>query len=301
MMFCRRCGKQLPDDAAFCIRCGTKCVDPETESHSVPESGPAPEPTAQSQMKSDTPHRDAASASSAAHAGPHTLTLGQLSAAELIELLQPLNEKFVQIRDLEHGIQSAYGVMKRNNTEYYAGLGCFLLSGLFCAGALLFALASASWDRTAPIIALVACLIGLILLILGFRQRQVYQSNIENVVSALYPAIAADEHSIEEIRKSMQANLLRFPITCRNAEASAYMLQMLMCGRASDFNTAVNLWESYDHRQRMEQFEREKVQEARKQTTALTVSAVAQVSQAFESRRQTKELRGLREDLSRRL
>lgn len=168
-MFCRRCGRQLPDDAAFCIRCGTKCFDPETESNLRPESGPDSEPNARSQMKSDTPHRDAASASSAAHAGPRTLTLGQLSAAELIELLQPLNEKFVQISELGNGIQSAYGVMKRNNTEYYAGLGCFLLSGLFCAGALLFALASSSWDRTAPIIALVACLIGLILLILGFR------------------------------------------------------------------------------------------------------------------------------------
>lgn len=29
-MFCRKCGQPLPDDAAFCARCGSRCIRPET-------------------------------------------------------------------------------------------------------------------------------------------------------------------------------------------------------------------------------------------------------------------------------
>ncbi|RSX52966.1 hypothetical protein [Bifidobacterium samirii] len=227
-------------------------------------------------------------------------SVGRMTPTQLIELLQPLDEQFEQIETIEHGIQTAHEVMKKNETEYDIGMACLLLAGLIGAGALLYACVSEPWNHDAPVASLIAGLIGIIPLLVGLNQLRVYRHNIDTVFPALYPAIAADEQSIDTIRKTMRPTLLLLPVTCRNGEANAYILQMLICGRADGFNTAVTLWEEHEHRRRMEQYEQDKVTEARKQTTALAISAPAQASQAFEARRQTRELRGLRDDLNNR-
>ncbi|WP_223847580.1 hypothetical protein [Bifidobacterium callitrichos] len=188
--------------------------------------------------------------------------------------------------------------MRRNKTEYDIGLACLLLAGLIGAGALLYGIVCEPWNHRAPISALIACAVGIIPLLVGLNQLRVFKHNVENVLPALYPAIATDERTIADIRKTMRPTLLLLPVSCRNGKANAYILQMLMCGRADDFNTAAGLWEEYDHCRRLEQLERDRIQETRKQTIVLAISALAQVSQAFEAKRQTRALQDLRNDLS---
>lgn len=294
-MFCHRCGVRLADDALFCMKCGAKrpLVDGDDAPDEDEERNAATDSTPPVQDAKPMPR-------TMPDSDNRTLTLGRMTPAQLIALLKPLDDQFAQISALEHGIRSAYDAMNSNRSEYYAGVACFLISGFIGAMAMVYALVSEPWNHQAPVTALVTCLVALIPLLIGLNQIRVYRHNVDVVMPDLYPAIAADEQSIENIRKAMRPTLLLMPITCRNGEANAYILQMLLCGRADDFNTAVNLWEEYSHRRLMERFEQEKVDEARKQTTALAVSAVAQVSQAFEAKRQTRALQDLRDDLNNR-
>lgn len=262
------------DDAMFCVKCGTKSAVASDDLR-------VPSPTAM-------PH------------SVRMLSLGRMSSAQLIKLLTSLDEQFARIDAIENGIRSAYELMRRNKTEYDIGLACLLLSGLIGAGALLYVIVCEPWNRQAPVSALAACTVGIIPLLIGLNQLRVFKHNVENVIPALYPAIATDERTIADIRKTMRPTLLLLPASCRNGKANAYILQMLICGRADDFNTAASLWEEYDHRRRLEQFEWNKVQETRKQTIALVISALAQVSQAFEAKRQTRTLQDLRNDLNNR-
>lgn len=224
--------------------------------------------------------------------------MGRMSSAQLIKLLKPLDEQFARIDAIEEGIRSAYELMRRNKTEYDIGLVYLLLSGLIGAGALLYGIVCEPWNHRAPVSALTACALGIIPLLIGLNQLRVFKHNVENVLPALYPAIDTDERTIADIRKTMRPTLLLLPASCRNGKANAYILQMLICGRADDFNTAAGLWEEYDHHRRLEQLERDNVQETRKQTMVLVISALAQVSQAFEAKRQTKALQDLRNDLN---
>lgn len=262
------------DDAMFCVKCGTKSAVASDDLR-------VPSPTAM-------PH------------SVRMLSLGRMSSAQLIKLLTSLDEQFARIDAIENGIRSAYGLMRRNKTEYDIGLACLLLSGLIGAGALLYAIICEPWNHQDPVFVLIACAIGIIPLLVGLNQLRVFKHNVENVLPALYPAIATDERTIADIRKTMRPTLLLLPASCRNGKANAYILQMLICGRADDFNTAASLWEEYDHRRRLEQLEWNKVQETRKQTIALVISALAQVSQAFEAKRQTRTLQDLRNDLNNR-
>ncbi|TPF87378.1 hypothetical protein BW13_00560 [Bifidobacterium sp. UTCIF-37] len=221
-----------------------------------------------------------------------------MSSAQLIKLLTSLDEQFARIDAIENGIRSAYELMRRNKTKYDIGLTCLLLSGLIGAGALLYGIVCEPWNHQAPVSALIACAVGIIPMLVGLNQLRVFKHNVENVIPALYPAITTDKRTIANIRKHMRPALLLLPASCRNGKANAYILQMLICGRADDFNTAASLWEEYDHRRRLEQLERDKVQETRKQTMVLAISALAQVSQAFEAKRQTRALQDLRNDLN---
>ncbi|WP_055426647.1 zinc ribbon domain-containing protein [Bifidobacterium aesculapii] len=280
MMFCRHCGVNMLDDAMFCVKCGTKSA---VASDNCGEPSPKAMPY---RYTVATPHPVRMS------------SLGRMSSAQLIKLLTSFDEQFARIDAIEEGIQSAYELMRRNKTEYDIGLACLLLSGLIGAGALLYGIVCEPWNHQAPVSVLITCAVGIIPLLVGLNQLRVFKHNVENVLPALYPAIDTNERTIADIRKTMRPTLLLLPASCRNGKANAYILQMLICGRADDFNTAASLWEEYDHRRRLEQLERDKVQETRRQTIVLVISALAQVSQAFEVKRQTKALQDLRNDLN---
>lgn len=279
-MFCRHCGANMLDDAMFCVKCGT-------EPAIVSEDRGEPSPKAM-------PYRYTVAATHSVRMS----SLGRMPSAQLITLLTSLDEQFARIEAIDDGIRSAYEIMRRNKTEYDIGLVCLLLSGLIGAGALFYGIVCEPWNRQAPISVLIACAVDIIPLFIGLNQLRVFKHNVDNVIPALYQAIAIDERTIADIRKTMRPTLLLLPVSCRNGKANAYILQMLICGRADDFNTAACLWEEYDHRRRLEQLEWNNAQEARKQTIVLAISALAQVSQAFEAKRQTRGLQDLRNDLN---
>lgn len=279
-MFCRHCGANMLDDAMSCVKCGTKTAIV-SKGHREPSPKTMP-------YRYTVPTTHSVRMSS----------LGRMPSARLIKLLKSLDEQFARIEAIDDGIRSAYELMRRNKTEYDIGLACLLLSGLIGAGALLYGIVCEPWNHRAPVSALTACAVGIIPLLIGLNQLRVFKHNVENVIPALYQAIAIDERTIADIRKTMRPTLLLLPVSCRNGQANAYILQMLICGRADDFNTAAGLWEEYDHRRRLEQLEWNNAQEARKQTLVLAISALAQVSQAFEAKRQTRALQDLRNDLN---
>ena len=42
MMFCRKCGAQIPDDSEFCVSCGTR-ISPATQQPEEPAYGQQPQ------------------------------------------------------------------------------------------------------------------------------------------------------------------------------------------------------------------------------------------------------------------
>lgn len=269
-MFCHKCGVQLADDADFCSKCGTRRKFAEEPSQ------PASSPQKQ-----------------------EVLGLGQLTPRQLIAIMQPLDEQYANIAALKKDIKGGEGAFTTNKTVYEWSLVCLVLSIIAAVWSLLCSIIGEGGSVSA-IMALIVAVVGALLLIPGIINYRHHKSNIEDVLPKVREAIDTDRQAIAKVQEEMRPAVLMFPQSCRTDEANAYMLQLLLCGQAADFSSAVKQWEEHAHRVRLEQYEYEKVQETRRQTDAMVASAAAQASQAFEMHRQTKEIRELKEEMQRR-
>ena len=225
--------------------------------------------------------------------------MSQLSREQLIELMEPLDRQYAELQAYEEDIAAGKQALKRCRGKY--NLSMFLTTFACCVSlwCLVASLAGESWDWGIRIATIIGSIIAAVMLGFAYVAYKNYEGNVGGVMQELNRAIQQDAKAMDKIQKAMQPSLLVFPSSCRNAEANAYMLQMLVCGRADSFNEAIDLWETYEHRQHMENFEREKVREAKNQTIALGVSAVSQVVQAHELHQQNKNIRDIADTLRR--
>ncbi|MBT1171864.1 hypothetical protein JS528_00515 [Bifidobacterium sp. MA2] len=227
------------------------------------------------------------------------MQLSEMSKDQLVAIMQPLDRRYARLAELEDDIAAGEEILKAADKARSRSVGWSCVAIFMAVYALVVAFADETdFPMSVKIVLLVAgVLIGGLSLLSAHAQYAKYAGYVDGVIPKALEAMNEDRKLIAETNKSIRPVSLLFPNSCRNAEANAYMLELLLCGRATDFNTAITLWESHAHMMRMENFERMKVEEARKQTTALRISAAAQVGQAFEAHRQTNELRGLRDDL----
>lgn len=219
---------------------------------------------------------------------------------ELATVMLKLDRKYAKIDELDRKRKPWQVELDRTNGHYG---NCIIatIAGVVVAGFALLAAFALSDDELGALLGVAGGVLGLVLLVAGASQYTTYRRRQVEVDVTAREHLAELDRAVEAVRDEMAPMSLLFPTSCRNAEANAYMLQMLLCGRARSFNDAVSLWEMYAHRRHLEQLEQARVEEARRQTAAMQAAAAAEISQAADLHRQTRELREQTELMRRQL
>lgn len=214
--------------------------------------------------------------------------LGAMDRAGLIEVMTELDRRYERLRRVEDLHRQALAELDKSDTygTYCLILGVF--GGIACALGILVVLAS-SGDSDAAVFGWVLLTVAALLLVASLTQYRKRMDRLSGPDVEVRGRLARLQTERDRIKTAMRPLVWRFPVSCRGAEANAYMLQMLICGRARCFADAASQWESYAHRRRMEESERLRVQEARRQTMMMCLIVVVEISRAIGQQRLIRE------------
>ncbi|MBT1170606.1 hypothetical protein [Bifidobacterium sp. SO4] len=214
--------------------------------------------------------------------------LGAMSRTGLIEVMTELDRQYARLQRVE-GLQRQV-MTELDKTDTY-GAYCLILGvlgGIACAFGILIVLAS-SGDSDAVPFGWLLLTVATLLLVASLAQYRKRMDRLSGPDAEVRGRLARLQAEHDRIEAAMRPLAWRFPVSCRGAEANAYMLQMLICGRAQCFADAASQWESYAHRRSMEESERLRVQEARRQTMMMCLIAAVEISRAIGQQRLIRE------------
>ncbi|MBW3090078.1 hypothetical protein [Bifidobacterium miconisargentati] len=214
--------------------------------------------------------------------------LGAMSRAGLIEVMTELNRQYARLQRVEDLQRQAMTELDKTGTYGAYCLILGVLGGVACMLGILVVLA-ASGDSDAAIFGWVLLTVAALLLVSSLTQYRKRMLRLAGPDIELRNHLARLQTEHDRIEAAMRPLAWRFPVSCRGAEANAYMLQMLICGRARCFADAASQWEAYAHRRSMEESERLRVQEARRQTVMMCLIAAVEISRAIGQQRLIRE------------